>query len=68
MVLTCTKGAENLSLKLFAGVGGIEPPIKVLETFVIPLHHTPNAHTIPPDPILLKPLGFISATGRIAIS
>ena len=28
-------------LKYAAGVEGIEPPMKVLETFVIPLHHTP---------------------------
>jgi hypothetical protein len=30
-------------LKILAGVAGIEPAIKVLETLVIPFHHTPNS-------------------------
>ncbi len=30
-------------LILFAGLSGFEPEKKVLETFVIPFHHSPNS-------------------------
>ena len=32
----------NLSKRLMAGAEGLEPSTKVLETHVLPLHHTPK--------------------------